>query len=134
VIEIGDNAWTHVWEIERGIALLEVNMQLDDRTHVERELAARVAQWEIWTKPARLGRLEITTGMLALMLPYRDGTFSEAQLQQAKAAPVGDKDNERLLVPLSNGTYELCSHPFGPTPAYEDEVGWYGTCYRLLRT
>lgn len=133
VIEIGDNAWTHVWEVDGGIALLDVNMQLDDRAQLARELAARVAQWQSKTKPKALGQLEITSGALALMLPYRDGAFTDAQRRRAQTEPVGD-DEDRLLLALPNGTYKLWEQPFGPTPAYEDEVGWYGSCYRLLRS
>ena len=86
-----------------------------------RELAAHVAQWRSKTKPKARGQLEITSGALALMLPYRDGAFTDA-------------DEDRLRLPLPNGTYKLWEQPFGPTPAYEDEVGWYGSCYRLLRS
>jgi hypothetical protein len=130
--EIGDRGWSHVWEVEGGIALVDCSMQLDDKAAAERALALRVAQWAP-KSVKKIGKVTVKSGVLALMLPYRDGRFSAKELEKAKTSVVGDKEHDRILVPLPNGTYDVVWHVLGPKPNYEDEVGRYQTCTRIVR-
>jgi uncharacterized protein YjbI with pentapeptide repeats len=129
---IGYNGWSYVWEIDRGIALVDCSMQIEDRAAAARALALRVAQWTP-KSVKKIGKVAVKSGTLALMLPYRDGTFTPAQLTKARTAIVEDEDRDRILVPLPNGTYDIVWHVFGPRPEYEDEVGSYHTCVRIVR-
>ena len=131
--EIGDNGFTNVYAVENGFLLLDCSCSLDDKRERDRALALRVAQWPA-TKPKSLGKLPCPTGILAVMLPYRDGKFTAKQLAKAKGGKVVEEANDydRLLVPMKNGPgiYEVAMYPFKPPGAgrgeYEDDVGTYG--------
>ncbi len=95
-----------------------------------RAVGARVAQFPV-KDPTRSGTLEIKSGCLALMLPYANGKFSEDELARGTKEPVGLGD--RVLVPLASGTYDVLGHEFAPERGYEDELGMYGACVRIVK-
>jgi uncharacterized protein YjbI with pentapeptide repeats len=130
-IEIGDRGWSDVYRIDRGALLLDASTSIDDKRESARQLALRVAQWPA-TKPKEVGTVRCPSGVLALLLPYRDGKFTPKQLAKARGGKVvADPDEDRLLVPMPDGpgVYRVAQYPFRPEPGkgeYEDDVGSYG--------
>jgi len=74
----------------------------------------------------------VKCGCLALLLPYMPGDFSAAAIAAA-AKKAKNHEQERLLVPLPNGTYRIMRHRFAPEDGYEDELGSYGGSVRMER-
>ena len=137
VCQLGDCGWSYIWRIEGGIALVEHRGsghfgKMPEAKRVA-AMGARVAQLPI-KKKVREGKVTVTSGCLALLLPYTSGSFTPKQLAAAKSStkalvPGGD----RALVPMKNGEYEVLWHQFGPTENYTDELGQYGCCLRIVR-
>lgn len=113
VAQIGVRGQSTVWRIPDGILLADYSIE---RKH-EKQLALRVAQWPAPKKSVKLGTVTVTSGALALLLPYETGDFKTK----------GDK----LKVRLPNGRYVISSAPLGPTADHEDELGWYGQALRI---
>jgi hypothetical protein len=130
--QIGDCGWSFVWQVGKDIALVNASMHADDRGANEKALAVRVAQWTP-KKTSKLGTVEVKSGALALLLPYRDGAFTDAELKKAKTTVVKDKDHDRMLLPMPNGKYDIVTYAFGPKPGYEDELGEYYEVTRIVR-
>lgn len=133
VAQVGDCGWSHLWKLDDGLALLSHRPS----GHVTKmpkpkylaELGARVAQMAAKAKFKRVGTLEVTSGCLALMLPYTDGSFSDKQLQAAKGKVVMHGD-DRALIPLPNGHYQVL---WSDDSLDDDELGKYGNCLRIVQ-
>ena len=95
----------------------------------EKALADRIGQAVLPGKVSRGGTLEITSGCLALLMPFAQGDFTADQLAAVRRGTAQQAGWERILVPLDNGTYEVVAHPFGD----EDELGRYGHMIRIVR-
>ena len=129
------NGWSHVWNVDGGIALLDWSVPNDDKKAVERALGLRLAQWKPYQKPTKLGSIRVHSGVLALQLPYCDGTWSARELAKAKKSFVQRvREYDRALVPLPNGTYHILQQPFAPSKGYEDELGEYYTVTRIVQS
>ncbi len=136
LVRISFEGWSEVWRVDGGIAMINGQIQSDDRAEQKREMSLRVAQWPVPKKPKRLGKVSVKSGALAIMLPYAAGDYSAAELAKAaKGTFVTNRDHDRLLVPVPNGTYSIWNHPFSPNGEveYEDEVGSYVDCVRITR-
>lgn len=135
ICQIGDCGWSYVWRIAGGVALVShypsghaTEMKKNDFVPA---MGARVAQFPV-QRAKRLGQLTIESGCLAILLPHAKGDFTAAQRRdgaKGDGAALGD----RVLVPLKKGAYEVLSHPFAPEVRYEDELGRYGDCIRIVR-
>ena len=147
-IEIGDehgvcvdigtrSGWSHICEVEYGIQLLDAALQEDNRAACDRGVALRTAQWPIYVMPKTIGKVVSPTGVLALMLPWRDGAFPPKLRARVKAGKlVVDKDSHRALVAMKMGPgiYEIASYPFRPERGrgdYEDALGDYGHAIQI---
>ena len=128
IAQLGDSGGSPIWKISGGIMLAHVNV---DRK-LEKQLHLRVAQWPAPKKKTKLGTVRVTSGALALLLPYETGVFTPAQRTKAKKTFVKASES-KVLVPLANGEYVITTAPLGPTDNYEDEVGWYGHALRIER-
>lgn len=130
---ITDRGWSYVWEVDGGIALVDGSVKISKPQERDHAMALRVAQWAP-VKPKKVGSIAVKSGVLALLLPFRDGTFTAAELKQAKGGKiVKDAELDRILVPLPKGTYDIVVHPFGPAPNYEDDIGSYTSVTRFVR-
>jgi len=132
-VEIGYRSGiSDVYAIDNGVLLLDCATSVDDGKERDRALALRVAQWKVTAKPKSVGKLHCVSGVLAMMLPYRDGAFSKAALAKAHSGKVvRDPDGDRILIPMPKGpgVYEVAQYPFRPEAGrgdYEDEVGDFG--------
>lgn len=133
IAQITDRGWSHVWEVDGGVALVDANVNIGKPKERDQAMALRVAQWAP-IKPTKVGSIAVTSGVLALLLPFRDGTFTAAELKKAKGGKVvEDAELDRILIPLPKGTYNILVHPFGPTAGYEDEIGEYTSVTRIVR-
>ncbi len=132
LMEIGDCGWAEIWEVDRGVAIVYAHISVE-RAEREKALALRVAQWPPPKKVAKIGKVAVKSGLLALLLPYEKGAFPPAALKSKK--PYRDSGGGRVLLPLPKGTYEIVSHDFGPPgiERYEDEVGRYYSCTRIVK-
>ncbi|HEY0250728.1 MAG TPA: hypothetical protein VGC41_04345, partial [Kofleriaceae bacterium] len=128
IAQLGDSGGTPILEIPKGIMLAHVNI---DR-RLESQLNLRVAQWPAPKKPTKLGTVKVTSGSLAVMLPYENGVFTPAQ-RKAGMKKVVTAEDSKVLVPLPNGEYVISTAPLGPVENYEDELGWYGHAMRIER-
>ena len=128
IAQLGDRGGSPIWKIPGGIMLADVNI---DRK-LEKQLHLRVAQWPAPKHPTKLGTVKVTSGALAIMLPYESGVFTPAQRAKAKKSVVKASES-KLLVPLPNGKYVITTAPLGPTDNYEDELGSYGHALRIAK-
>ena len=126
VAQLGDSGGSPIWKIPGGIML--ANVRVDRK--LEKQLHLRVAQWPAPKKKIKLGTVKVTSGALALLLPYENGAFTPAQRAKAKKTFV-KVSSSKVLVPLPNGDYVIATAPLGPTDNYEDEVGSYGHALRI---
>jgi len=94
-------------------------------------LGERVSSFAVGEQTT-IGEVEVKCGCLALMLPYMPGSFGSAAIE-AGAKTAKNHEDDRLLVPLPNGTYRIQRHRFAPERGYEDELGRYGDCLRIVR-
>ncbi len=90
-------------------------------------LRERIAAFSVPKKTTRIGKVSVKCGVLALMLPYCNGDFTDEQLSTAAVA-----DNDRLLVRVSDGDYEVSRCPFAER-GFEDEFGSYGDATRIAK-
>lgn len=135
-LQIGHRSgWSHLFERgdEPGLHLVDAALSLSDRAARDRAIALRVGQWRGVTKPKVIGKVACPSGVLALLLPFRDGAFPAAMRKQAKkgVAVVEPRDHDRALVGMTSGPglYEVTRTPFRPDKGkgdYEDELGEYG--------
>lgn len=139
ICQVGIVGWSYVWRIKDGIALVmhNANGHADklSKPALLAALGARVAQFPVAKQQHRVGTVAVTSGCLALLLPYTDGRVTAKQLAKAKSgarALVPGRDGDRALVPLENGTYTVRSSSFAPR-GYEDELGSYDECIRIVR-
>lgn len=133
IAQITDRGWSHVWQVDGGIALVDASMHLSKPKERDKALGQRVAQWAP-KDVQKIGKVTVKSGVLALLLPFRDGVFAAAELKKARREAIEDKELDRILVPLPNGTYDVVVHAFGPNANYEDEVGEYTSCTRIVRS
>lgn len=135
IAQVGDSGWSHVWKVAGGVALIGHRRSGHTRTMepdaLVQAVGRRVAQFPVGQTDT-LGTLEITSGSLALLLPFASGTFTAEELAQGASAPV-NAGAERVLVPLPSGTYQVLVHRFAPEQGYEDELGAYGACVRIVK-
>lgn len=135
-VQIGHRSgWSHLFERgdEPGLHLVDAALSVSDRAARDRAIALRVGQWRGVAKPTVIGKVACPSGVLALLLPFRDGAFPAAMRKQAKkgVAVVEPRDHDRALVGMTSGPglYEVVRSPFRPDKGkgdYEDEVGEYG--------
>jgi uncharacterized protein YjbI with pentapeptide repeats len=135
-LQIGHRSgWSHLFERgdEPGLHLVDAALSVSDRAARDRAIALRVGQWRGVTKPKVIGKVACPSGVLALLLPFRDGAFPAAMRKQAKqgVAVVEPRDHDRALVGMTSGPglYEVTRTPFRPDKGkgdYEDELGEYG--------
>lgn len=122
------SAWSGVWKIEDGVAM--VDAAITNPKDRDRALALRVAQWPVTVMPKVVGKVVIHSGVLALLLLHRDGTFSPADLAKAHGGSVvRDKQGDRILIPVTPGKYDVERYPFRPVRErgdYKDKAGEYG--------
>lgn len=135
-VQIGHRSgWSHLFERsdEPGLHLVDAALSVSDRAVRDRAIALRVGQWREVAKPKVIGKVACPSGVLALLLPFRDGVFPAAMRKQAKqgVAVVEPRDHDRALVGMTSGPglYEVTRTPFRPDKGkgdYEDELGEYG--------
>lgn len=135
-VQVGSRSgWSHIFEREgeADIRLLDASVRDEDRAKRDRAIALRVGQWPLTTKPVRIGKVLCPSGVLALLLPFREGTFPAAMRKAAKpgVAVVEPNSYDRALVGMKSGPgiYEVARCPFRPEKGkgdYEDELGEYG--------
>lgn len=130
---MGDCAWAHVWRMPNGDILLVEHHRsgIYSKLPKEQQVAAlreRVASFAVPKKSARVGALSVKCGVLALMLPYCNGDFTDEQLSAASV-----NKNGRLLLKVPDGDYEVSQYPFAPR-GFEDELGSYGAATRIAKT
>ncbi|MBL8912051.1 MAG: pentapeptide repeat-containing protein [Archangium sp.] len=131
---------------DASIRLVDASVQDRDRASRDRGLALRMGQWPIWTMPKTVGKFFSRTGVVALLLPYRDGAFPpKLRAKAVDGAAVFDPERDRVLVSMKSGPgiYEVSRYPFRPEKGrgdYEDDFGDYGNvieisyCDRLPRS
>ncbi len=124
-------AWSGVWKAHgRYVAIALVDAEVTNQKDRSRVLGLRIAQWLPRVFPKVVGKLVIHSGVLALLLPHRDGTFSPADLAKARGgAVVVDKTGERILIPVDAGKYDVERYPLQPVRErgeYKDDDGVYG--------
>ena len=135
-VEIGyRSGWSHIFGNEDGdsIRLVDASVSESDRKKREREMALRMGQWPVTTKPKTIGTFVCPTGIITIMMPYQNGTFPPAMRKQAKPgiAITEPNDYDRALVAMASGPglYEVVRYPFRPDKGngdYEDDLGDYG--------
>lgn len=135
-VQVGHRSgWSHLFERadEAGVHLVDAALSVSDRKARDRAIALRVGQWRAPAKPKVLGKVACPSGVLALLLPFREGAFPAAMRKKAKpgVAVVEPLDDDRALIgmPPGPGLYEVTRTPFRPDKGkgdYEDEVGEYG--------
>ena len=141
-VQIGHRSgWSHIFERagEPGIRLLDASIRDADRAARDRAIALRVGQWPITARPKVIGKVACPSGVMALMLPFRDGAFPAAMRKQARpgVAVVEPRDYHRALVGMRSGPglYEVVRGRFRPDKGkgdYEDELGEYGDFLAIL--
>lgn len=134
--QIGDCGWSWIFGIDGGFALTcqqrSGHAAKMPKAEYAKALGRRVSQLPVPAKPDRIGTFTVTSGCIALMLPYTRGDFTAAQLEGARKKVVS-AGGDRVLVPAPNGTYEVVAHAWGPK-GYEDELGRYESVTRIIRT
>lgn len=133
ICQVGDCGWSYLWRLDDGVALVchrrSALVPTMKESQLQRALGLRVAQFPVGPDVETIGGLAIESGALALVVPYALGDFTDDELTQAKKKALSLDD--RALVPLANGLYDVRSHRFAPSNAYEDELGSFGACIRI---
>ncbi len=120
--DVGEHGFAFAYAIDDGVALLELGTVEDDfdESMGWKKLAkihgAHVLQLAA-KRRAKLGTVTVTSGALALLLPY-------AKLRARGA--------DQLVLPLPNGTYEVFKEAFADPPPI-DEHGTYVGRVRIVR-
>lgn len=102
---------------------------------VVRELGARVAGMPTQGETRHAGTVTITSGCLALLVPFAAGcTAAQVEAAIASGAPK-HVDQQRVLVPLPAGDYDILDESLAPPPAFEyaDQLGRYRSRVRIVR-
>ncbi|MFT3691951.1 MAG: pentapeptide repeat-containing protein [Kofleriaceae bacterium] len=119
IVPIGDSSGgSAIWKLANGVMLGDYS--IDDK----KAMNLRVAQWPVGKK-TKLGKVQVTSGALVIMLPYAQG-FAKVQKKVAT-----NSEDDAVMIPLANGTYAVTMVPFGPTNDYEDEAGSYTHAVRI---
>lgn len=133
-VRIGFDAWSHVFASDgsSGVRLLDARLT-DDKAERDRGIALRMGQWKVTRKPKVIGTFACPSGVVAMMLPYREGAFPpKLRAKAVRGAFVGDPEHDRALVSMTHGPgiYEVVRYPFRPEKGkgatYEDDLGEYG--------
>jgi uncharacterized protein YjbI with pentapeptide repeats len=122
VSDIGEHGYAYAYELDDGVALLELGVPEED---VDESLGwkklsklhgAHAAQL-VAKRRAKLGKVTVTSGALALLLPY---------------ARLRARGEDQLVLPLANGTYEVVKEQFAEPPP-SDAYGAYVGRVRISR-
>jgi hypothetical protein len=127
---------TTVWKIEDGIALMEFYPEEDFEERSKkgrRQLGLRAAQLPARGKARREGSLVVESGCIAVMLFYADASGIDARALRRGAKRLTAFDEHGVLVPLTNGRYDVLSESFG-ADGHEDELGLYESRVRIVRS
>jgi uncharacterized protein YjbI with pentapeptide repeats len=130
--DVGDCGCSNLWLDGKSWCLLDARASADvDRRSKEGQhlIGTRVAQLPA-KRTTKLGRFDVRSGCMTLLLPYREHPFTEKQIAAAKKSGkvLGvPNDHDGLLVPAPNGAYEVSYEHL----SHEDEVGAFYTRIRI---
>ncbi|MDQ3368084.1 MAG: hypothetical protein M3680_21880, partial [Myxococcota bacterium] len=135
--EVGECGGSIVWQLPDGVAVWAYGWGTGvDRSSpdVRSQLGARVAGLPTQGEPRHAGTVTITSGCLALLVPFAAGcTAEQVEAVIASGAP-HHVDQQRVLVPLSAGDYDILDERLAPPPAFQhaDDLGRYRNRVRIV--
>lgn len=137
IASLGGCGVSEIWRIDRGIALI-AHFPSDGFDDLGKkglvELGKRVTGLPTFGKSRRLGRVQVRSGCIALVLPYESGATKASEVEAAaKRAKATRTRGGPILVPLPNGVYDVMTEAVGNAVDFEDELGSYEARVRIVR-
>lgn len=122
VSDIGEHGYAYAYKLDHGVALLELGVPEEDVDEsigwkkLSKLHGAHAVQLAA-KRSVKLGKISVTSGALALLLPY---------------ATLRARGEDQLVLPLANGTYEVVKEQFADPPP-SDAYGAYVGRVRIAR-
>lgn len=132
VCTLGSCGMSNVWRAPDGITLLAQHYAEgdDDSEVVWQGLASRSV--EIPSTSSKLcASVVVSSGCLALMLPYVAGTYTQADIERASKTEhvLHSPDEDLLLISVADGRYDVWVDEL----VHEDELGMFDVRVRIVR-
>lgn len=130
ICTVGSCGMSNVWRIPNGIALLAHFYATDDEDSEESWQAMASRSVNIPAKASKCwASITVSSGCLALMIPYLAGHYSDEDILRAAEAECAlhSPEEDLLLISVPNGRYEVWVDELN----HEDDLGLFESRVRI---